>query len=90
MSGLEITGVVARIIVAFADGMEVFQRIRRKSKLRKPKKQANEDNRLEASLQRGPTQVNAEYNQNHERLGERFARGDGTILPSFLSCRVCE
>jgi hypothetical protein len=74
MAAQSTDGCVLALIGSFANGLDVFK------KLRKKRKKANADDdesRLTRSLQRGPIDIRQEYDRNYIAQGETFRKGDG-------------
>lgn len=83
MSGIEIAAGVAGVISALC---AVGNFIRKSRKQRKEKKKAlkaeavKAEQQLVITMDEGPPAINKEYNQNLQRLGEQFRRGDGNYI----------
>lgn len=87
MSSVEVTAVVASIVSAFASGMDIFRRMKARQRPKKSRKTsdrlAQEEYRLEHSLESRPREIRAEYDRSLARLGDRFAVGDSTAQTSL-------
>src|SRR5436305_7117994 len=80
MSGIEIAAGVAGIISALCTVGNFIRKTRRQRKEKKKGLQAEAvkaEQRLVVTMDEGPPAINREYNQNLQRLGEQFRRGDG-------------
>jgi hypothetical protein len=67
---MPIIEIVCAIIGAFTGGLTVFQG-------HKAAKRDKESLALSRSLSSGSSSVQSEYDRHYNRMGERFARGDG-------------
>jgi hypothetical protein len=80
MSGIEIAAGVAGIVSALCAVGTIIKKARRQRKEKKKALQAEAfkaEQRLLVTMDEGPPAINREYDQNLQRLGERFKRGDG-------------
>lgn len=85
MAQPDVSRSVGSIIASFANGLDVFKRLRERRRAKKrskqnemaAKKRADEEMQLSHSLRQGPMDIEAEYSRNLQLVGERFARGDG-------------
>ena len=75
ITGLEVAGVVAAIVSALNSAATLYQDWRNARRERKDRKE-NED--LNQLVKYSGLQVQQEYDQDFRRLGQGFARGDGT------------
>jgi hypothetical protein len=82
MSGLEVAACVTSIISAFGTGLDVLRVMRAKRQAKKLKRQQVLQNELQVqqSLERGPLEIQAEYDRYFARMGERFAAGDRELI----------
>lgn len=82
MSGLEVVGLVSDIVAAFASGASYFQdrKERKKWKAEKAKDKKQELERLHLTVTSAPSQIEDEYKLFSERIGPRFAVGDGESM----------
>jgi hypothetical protein len=71
---------VLALVGAFGNGLNVFEKLKKKRKRTKPHKaQArgeDEEGRLRRSLRQGPIDIHEKYSQSYSLQGERFREGD--------------
>ena len=87
-SDQSVNAVIDSLLAAFHHGLDVIGKNsdRRKNKKTKlPPTVKEEEQRLIKSLQKSNDDVKAEYDKNWERIGDRFAVGDGRFLLLLLS-----
>ena len=86
MSGLEVSRVVASILSAFNNGMDLFRKMRKgQSKKRgKAELQSPFEIDLQKSLQQRPRDIQAGYSKSVTKLGYRFEIGD-TLAQTSLA-----
>ena len=82
MSGLEVVGLVAGIVSAFAGAGSLFRNWRRD---RKERRRQEKNRHLEQALIKGSSDVQKTYDDDFRRLGPVFARGDGRTPPTSIS-----
>lgn len=85
MGGIEVASVVASIISAFGNGMNIFHRLggkKRKSRARLPRP-SEEDEWLQQSLKFRPLEIRSQYDQQVAKFGRQFEVGDGAAHSSL-------
>lgn len=85
MSGLEVVGLVAAIVSAFAGGKELSTAWRKHREKKRASKQQHDDKDVETSMVKGKSKVQKKYNEDFRKLGASFARGDGKLWPRLLT-----
>ncbi|KAK5211908.1 hypothetical protein LTR41_002150 [Exophiala xenobiotica] len=78
MGGVDVASVVASIVSAFGNGLDVFHRLsgkKRKSNARLPRP-SEEEEWLRQSLEIRPMEIKTEYDQSVAKFGHRFEVGD--------------
>jgi hypothetical protein len=83
MSGLEVVASIAAIVSGFASGYDMFRdwqekrRRVKKTKQKGEKKTKSRSEEIEEKLRDTGQLIRQEYNRDFNRLGMRFAVGDG-------------
>ena len=89
MSSIQVSGLIGSIIIAFANGLEIWKRMKaRKSSGRSQPKRHELTSlalKIQKSLQHRPEQILAEYRKSYVFFGDRFAVGDGEAQNSLNS-----
>jgi hypothetical protein len=73
---------VLELIRSFSNGIELFNKKGKKKKLRNENRAEDDEGRLRKSLQRGPIDLQQEYNRNYTAQGDRFRHGDCETIPT--------
>ena len=80
----EVSGCVSNLIEAFANGLNIFKRLRERRRKRKARKEnqaldpaIDAEHQLSKSLRKGPQEIAEKYAEcYHSGMGPRFAKGD--------------
>lgn len=86
MSGHDVSRVVASILSAFNNGMNLFRQMAGKDKSKKQKTEdftPSDELQLQNSLQQRPKEIQGEYDRGVSRLGYRFEIGDSIAQTSL-------
>jgi hypothetical protein len=81
----EVSNCVSNLIQAFANGLNVFKRLRERRRKRKARKDIQPDAatsdelQLSKSLKRGPQALAEKYDACYSQTGHSFAKGDGKL-----------
>jgi hypothetical protein len=72
---------VLALVGAFGNGLNVFEKLKKKKRKRTKLHQAqargeDEEGRLRRSLRQGPIDIHEKYSQSYSLQGERFREGD--------------
>ncbi|CAI6338795.1 unnamed protein product [Periconia digitata] len=92
----EVSNCVQNIILAFTDGLNVFKRLKERSKRKKSKQNASKPEdvpseaelQLSTSLRRGPVELRDRYERCYGEKGEAFAKGDATAHASLAETLI--
>lgn len=92
MSSADTSNCVASIISSFANGLDIFKRLRERRRKKKTKKvhtqpdpKSGNELKFSNSLRRGPAEIQTHYERNYGAAGERFAKGDGERSSTKIS-----
>jgi len=82
---VEVSSVVNSILSAFNTGLDIFKRMRRKSKSKRRAKDppTQEELQLQESLQHRPQEIKSSYDRGVAKLGQRFEIGDAIAHTSL-------
>jgi hypothetical protein len=82
----EVTHCVSNLIQAFADGINIFRKLRERRRKRKARKDSqavdaaiSDELQLSKSLKRGPQELADKYDACYTQTGQSFAKGDGKL-----------
>jgi hypothetical protein len=82
----EVTHCVSNLIQAFADGINIFRKLRERRRKRKARKDSqavdaaiSDELQLSKSLKRGPQELAEKYDACYTQTGLSFAKGDGKL-----------
>ncbi|KAF2827656.1 hypothetical protein CC86DRAFT_214515 [Ophiobolus disseminans] len=91
----EVSSCVSNLIQAFANGLNVFKRLRERRRKRKARKEnqppdtANTDElQLSTSLRRGPQELAEKYDACYSQTGHSFAKGDAIAHASLAETLI--
>lgn len=86
MAGLEVAGIIVRIVSAFTEGASLYRKWREKRRAKREAKRIDKENdSLTLVLTNGGADVQNEYRRHFKRLGPVFARGDGKQCVRHIS-----
>ncbi|OCK99495.1 uncharacterized protein K441DRAFT_538868 [Cenococcum geophilum 1.58] len=90
MSSADTCNCVASITSSFANGLDIFKRLRERRRKKKTKRvrtqpdpKSGNELKLGNSLRRGPAEIQTHYERNYGAAGERFAKGDAIAHASL-------
>ncbi|PSN62594.1 hypothetical protein BS50DRAFT_649708 [Corynespora cassiicola Philippines] len=96
----KVSNCVSELIQAFANGLNIFKRLRERRKKRKHHKHhkhkgqetkdpaANAELQLSNSLRRAPADIQASYENHYSKAGDRFAKGDAIAHASLAETLI--
>jgi hypothetical protein len=82
----EVSNCVSNLIQAFANGLNIFKKLRERRRKRKARKESqaldaaiSDELQLSKSLKRGPQELAEKYDACYVQTGQSFAKGDGKL-----------
>ena len=82
----EVSHCVSNLIQAFANGLNIFKKLRERRRKRKARKDnqtsdpaESDEVQLSESLKRGPQELAEKYDACYSQTGHSFAKGDGKL-----------
>lgn len=72
------------LIGAFSSGLDVFKKLKKRRRKQVQQQPEDEELRLRRSLQKGPLDLQSEYNRNYAVQGDKYREGDCMSVQSLL------